>query len=178
MTVAILFWLVCGITVLAAAGAALVRNLFRAALCLGACLAGVAALYLFLEAEYLAAIQLVVYVGGILVLTVFGVMFSADVQGERHRSTIRKTVGMLLGLVVVGVTARLAWLVAQGLPAVRPASVTQVGLDAVPEHNLGALLLGPYALPAGLAALLLLLAVVGAMAAVRREDRGGSQPHE
>ena len=58
-----------------AGSAALARNLVYAALSLGVCLAGVAGLYLFLQAEYLAVIQMIVYVGGILILILFGVMF-------------------------------------------------------------------------------------------------------
>ncbi len=172
---AILFWLICALTVVSALGCALARNLFRAALSLGACLIGVAALYLFLEAEYLAAIQLVVYVGGILVLTIFGVMFSSDILGLRQRpGTGAKIAGLLVGAGVLAVMGRLAWLTATtaGLPTVRPPvpAGTGTGLAAAPANNLGDLILGPYAVPALIAAVLLLVVAVAAMAVVRKDE--------
>ncbi|MBL8753357.1 MAG: NADH-quinone oxidoreductase subunit J, partial [Planctomycetes bacterium] len=67
--------------IVGALGAALVRNLFHASLLLGLSLLGTAGLYLFLEQHWLACVQVVVYVGGILVLILFATLFSADVLG-------------------------------------------------------------------------------------------------
>ena len=61
--------------------AATVRNLFHAALLLGLCLLGVAGLYLFLEQAWLACVQVIVYIGGILVLILFATLFSSDITG-------------------------------------------------------------------------------------------------
>jgi NADH:ubiquinone oxidoreductase subunit 6 (subunit J) len=157
---AVLFWMVCGLTVLAGLAAATVANLFRAALCLGACLVGLAGLYLFLDAEYLAAIQLVVYVGGILVLTVFGVMFSGDINGHRGIGRGRRVAAGLIAVVTLAAMGRLAWLSA-GAGALPPTA---------PQVPVGALLMGSYAVPAIIVVGLLLVAVIGAMGAVRRED--------
>ena len=56
------------------------RNLFRAALSLGVVLLGVAGLFLLLEAEFLAFVQILVYVGAILTLVVFAIMLTAKLQ--------------------------------------------------------------------------------------------------
>ncbi|MDO8349156.1 MAG: NADH-quinone oxidoreductase subunit J, partial [Planctomycetota bacterium] len=82
----LLFTSCCFAVVTGALGAALVRNLFHAALLLGLSLAGTAGLYLFLEQSYLACLQIVVYVGGVLVLILFATLFSADVMGAVQRT--------------------------------------------------------------------------------------------
>src|SRR5215813_995730 len=82
------FWLV----VLMTAGSALIvvgaRNILHAAFALCMAFLGVGALYVFLHADFVAAVQLIVYVGGILVLIMFAVMFSSnvaeDTSGERR----------------------------------------------------------------------------------------------
>ncbi len=60
----------------------LVKNLFRAALSLGLVLLGVAGLFILLEAEFLAFVQVLVYVGAILTLVVFAVMLTAREQAQ------------------------------------------------------------------------------------------------
>jgi len=56
------------------------RNLFRAALSLGLVLLGVAGLFILLEAEFLAFVQILVYVGAVLTLVVFAIMLTARLQ--------------------------------------------------------------------------------------------------
>jgi len=75
-------------TVLVLASAVFVvwlRNLFRAALSLGLVLVGVAGLFVLLEAEFLAFVQILVYVGAILTLVVFAIMLTAKVHGPTAR---------------------------------------------------------------------------------------------
>lgn len=64
------------------------RNLFRAALALGLALIGVAGLFILLEAEFLAFVQILVYVGAVLTLVVFAIMLTAKLHGD---STISNT---------------------------------------------------------------------------------------
>src|SRR5262249_40861322 len=104
-----LFWACCLLAVCGALGAALLRNLFHAALLPGLCLAGVAGLYLFLEAHYLACIQVVVYIGGILVLTLFATLFSADIMGATQRPALwLRAAGWIGAVLAAGVGWRLA----------------------------------------------------------------------
>lgn len=169
MIAAVLFWTVCLLTVAGAAVCVFARNLFRAALGLGGCLLGVAGLYLFLQAEYLAAIQLVVYVGGVLVLAVFGVMASRDILGETQRP---RPLAWIAGCVAGGAT--LAALVktvintcsaAPGLNLTRTPAATTSSTAA-----LGDLLAGPWLMPLLVVAVLLLVVLVGALALVRHDE--------
>lgn len=166
---ALLFWTVCLLTVAGAVVCVFARNLFRAALGLGGCLLGVAGLYLFLQAEYLAAIQLVVYVGGVLVLAVFGVMASRDILGETQRP---RPAAWIAAIVVGGMTiAALGKTVIQsvgtapGLNTVRVPAATTTSTQALGDH-----LASTWLAPLILVAVLLLVVLVGALALVRHDD--------
>lgn len=63
-------------------GAVLVRDVWHSALLLGVALVSVAAHYVMLQAEFVAAIQILVYVGGVLVLITFAVMLTESESGE------------------------------------------------------------------------------------------------
>lgn len=167
-----LFWTCCLAAVLGAIGAATLRNLFHAALLLGLSLVGVAGLYLFLQASYLACVQIVVYVGGILVLTLFATLFSGDILGAVQRTPwwlrISGLLAMALAATVAGRLAQLALHQAANLGTTRsdPASVADA-VGAAPG-TLGDLLLGSWFIPFLVAGLLLTVALVGAVATVRR----------
>lgn len=177
----LLFWPLVALVVAASAAAALARNLVYAALSLGVCLAGVAGLYLFLQAEYLAVIQMIVYVGGILILILFGVMFSRDLLGTRtHPGWGARIQGALVFLVVGAAAGRTAWVAArQGmapasaspLTAVRTDPTTWVGNIATdsPVH-LGSLLMDAWLAPFLVIAMLLTVVLVAALGLVRKES--------
>lgn len=175
-----LFWVCCGLTLAGAVGAATVRNLFHAALLLGLCLAGVAGLYLFLEAHYLACVQVVVYIGGILVLAIFATLFSADITGAVQRTPgWLRAVGILGAALAAFVAARLAELAmvhGAGLGRLRspPGSVP----DAIDgQRALGDLFVGHWLIPFLAAGMLLTAALIGAVSLVRRHRNpppGGS----
>src|SRR6059058_1814842 len=74
---AILFYLFALMSAASAIGVVLSRNIVRTAVCLLFTLVGVAGLYFLLSAEFLAAVQLVVYAGGTLILIIFGVMLTS-----------------------------------------------------------------------------------------------------
>lgn len=170
-----LFW-IAGFAVIAGAlGAATVRNLFHAGLLLGLCLAGVAALYLFLEAPYLACVQVIVYIGGVLVLVLFATLFSADILGTATRAPLGMRAAALLGAgLVVLVGARLSMIAlatAPDLATERTAPGSAPDAIAAPGASIADLLLGPWLVPFLLAGVLLTLALVGSVATVRRYRR-------
>ena len=72
------------------------RNILHAGFALCLTFLGVASLYVFLHADFVAAVQLIVYVGGILVLIMFAVMFSSNVASDSNESA-RGTGAMLFG---------------------------------------------------------------------------------
>src|SRR5438876_11637845 len=75
---AFLFYTIGGITALCAIGVVVTQNIVRAAAFLLFTLGGVAAIFFLLGADFVGATQLIVYVGGTLVLVVFGVMLTAQ----------------------------------------------------------------------------------------------------
>jgi NADH:ubiquinone oxidoreductase subunit 6 (subunit J) len=165
----LLFLVAAACAALGALGAATVRNLFHAALLLGLSLVGVAGLYLFLEAEWLACVQVVVYVGGILVLVLFATLFSADVRGLVQRTPVwLRLLGGGSALLSGAVAVRLLQVTLQhgrSLDHVRGAG------DGTGDGTIGDLLVGPWLVPFLTAGLLLTIALVGAVATVKRFRR-------
>ncbi|HXP91690.1 MAG TPA: NADH-quinone oxidoreductase subunit J [Fibrobacteria bacterium] len=172
---ALLFWPVAALTVSGAIGAAFARNLVYAALALGACLAGVAGLYLFLQAEYVAVIQMIVYVGGILILILFGVMFSRDVLGTSSRPSLGgRFLAAAAGTAALASTVRLALLVpglrGTGLPDVRSPVDSWIGqISTNSPFHLGSLLLDAWLVPFLVLGVLLTVVLVAALGLVRKD---------
>lgn len=170
-----LLFFCCGLCACVGAfGAATVRNLFHGALLLGLALVGVAGLYLFLEAQWLACVQVVVYVGGILVLVLFATLFSADVMGHVQRTPwplrLAGSVGALLAAIVAARLAQVVLAHAASLDRTR----SQPGMPDVIDGDstsIGDLLLSSWYVPFLAAGLLLTLALVAAVATVQRFRR-------
>ena len=162
-----LFYLFAAIAAGGAIGVACVRDIVRAAVCLLFALVGVAGLYFLLDAEFLAAVQLVVYVGGILVLIVFGVMLtSASPLVTYHPKRAEVAVAAALSTVLLAALTLLA--VRGRFPVAGQIPDATAGVDP-----LGQALLGDYLVPFELASVLLLVVLVGAahLAAGRRAKR-------
>jgi NADH-quinone oxidoreductase subunit J len=150
------------LTVGSAAGVAFSRNIVYSAFSLMGAFLGVAAMYVFLAADFVAAAQVLIYIGGILVLILFAVMLThriADVQVSN------RAVGRVPALLLVGGVAammgravwRTTWPVAESLP------------DAPSTYAIGNGFLGPYVLPFELASFVLLAALIGAIVVSRKE---------
>jgi NADH-quinone oxidoreductase subunit J len=158
------FYAVAAATLLGAWFTVSARNLFRAALGLALALFGVAVLYLYLEAEFLAVSQLLIYVGAILTLIIFGVMLTARIADPNLR-TWNKQAGISLFLVLglgIGLTQlflKTPW------SDIIPAN----GGGPVALADLGRSLISIYLLPFELLSLLLLGALVGAILIARKE---------
>ena len=158
---AIVFYIFAAITVGSAAIVVLARSLIYSAFALLFTFFGVAGLYVLLGADFLAATQLLIYVGGILVLLLFGVMLTHKLYDLDLRSEVTQFlpgVFIAVGLfVVLTVTAlRTRWAVGPGRP---PAATTA---------EIGKLFMGTYLLPFEAASILLLVALIGAAMIVRR----------
>ena len=170
-----LLFTVCALCAIAGAiGAATVRNLFHAALLLGLALVGTAGLYLFLEAHWLACVQVVVYVGGILVLILFATLFSSDVMGAVQRTPWPLRIAGSLGAALAAVVAvRLLQVVLAGAEAL---DRTRSG-PGVPDvidggaSSIGDMLVTSWYVPFLAAGLLLTVALVAAVATVQRFRR-------
>jgi NADH-quinone oxidoreductase subunit J len=126
----------------------------------------VAGIFLLLGAEFLAAVQVIVYAGAILIFYLFVVML-LDLPREEARPRFGNHWPFAAG---VGLSfAGLAWLARVGA-GVAPAG-TRVSSEGVPEGSLAAIgmsLFGPFALPFEIASLVLLAAIIGAVVLARR----------
>lgn len=158
------FYLVAATTLLGAWFTVSARNLFRAALGLALSLFGVAVLYLYMEAEFLAVSQLLIYVGAILTLIIFGVMLTARIADPNLR-TWNKQAGISFFL-AVGLGVGLAQLF---LKTPWSNIVPANGGGPVTLAALGRSLISIYLLPFELLSLLLLGALVGAIVIARKE---------
>ena len=165
MLEAIIFYLFAGILVISALAILLSKNIVRSAIWLLATLVAAAGLYLLLSANYLAAIQLIVYVGGVLVLIVFGVMLTARSPYVRFEPPPRE---VMLG-VVVGLVLLIGLLVAMLPWPVIPAGDTSANVASV--KSIGEELLTTYLVPFELVSVLLLAVMIGAAYMARPEKR-------
>src|SRR3989304_3699511 len=102
MVLNIVFWILAIVSVLAALAVVSMRNVFRAALALVLCFVMVAGIYITLNADFLAAVQVLIYVGGISILIILAVMLTRDVQ---HGSPSNKLMipALLVAAVFLGV---------------------------------------------------------------------------
>lgn len=162
MGLVIAFWILAVVAIVAALGVVLLRNVFRAALCLILCFLSVAGLYVTLSADFLAVVQILVYVGAISVLIILAIMLTRDVQqgnlGNRLRIPAFFIAIVFLGLAVYAVTAT-PWQIAAGQPVFPTASALATRLFGN----------GGYILPVEIAAVLLLAAILGAIVLAREK---------
>jgi NADH-quinone oxidoreductase subunit J len=110
----LLFWLVAGLTGASAVMVLVTQNIVRAAAWLLFTLAGTSAVYFLLGADFVGATQLIVYVGGTLVLVVFGVMLTAQGPFVTMKSGVGEwavaiVVGLLFFGALAGTTVRNVW---------------------------------------------------------------------
>jgi NADH-quinone oxidoreductase subunit J len=158
---AVVFYVFAIVTVASAAVVVLARSLIYNAFALLFTFFGVAGLYLLLGADFLAATQLLIYVGGILVLLLFGVMlthkiYDLDLKTEVTQFLPGLIIAAGLFALLVNGALRTQWAIGGGRP---PAPTTK---------EIGRLFLGQYLLPFEAASILLLVALMGAAMIVRR----------
>lgn len=159
-----LFWFFFLITIGSAICVVTVRNLVHAAFWLMITLFCVAALYVFLKADFLAATQVVVYVGGILVLVLFGVMMTSgklDMNLKMERGQI-----VLGGIVSAGIFAILLLVANQ-----TEWKISQTPFDSGEGTTrlIGKAIMGDFLLPFETASIILLIALIGAVLITRKE---------
>ncbi len=171
MSAGVILFAVCSIMcVLGALAVVLAKNPIRGAVGLLTTIVGIAGLFLRLNAQFLAAIQLIVYAGAVVVLFVFVVMLLGPNAGvtasHSTRSKISRVIaGSLVGLLGLGALVLLAQ------AGVAPGGKPRVFAPADPSHGsieaVGGLLFTKGLVPFELATALLIVAVIGAIAVAR-----------
>ncbi len=160
----IVFYLLAAVAVLSAAGVAFSNNIVYSAFALMGTLLGAAGLFVLLAADFVAVIQVLIYVGGILVLMLFAVMLTHRVADVRVSNRALGRWPTLLVIAVVGAFMG---------RAVAITNWHQVDLAAPTPttYGIGDGLLTNYVLPFELASVVLLAALIGAVVLSRKELR-------
>jgi NADH-quinone oxidoreductase subunit J len=165
---AILFILFAGLAVGCAVAMVAQRNPLYSAISLVGVFIALAALYVMLAAPFIAAVQVIVYAGAIMVLVVFVIML-LNVEEEarrRLRLTVLIPAAILLASVLIAQAAFVIYFVGtkENVPGLQDPSVSEVGLTA----SIGRGLFTTYLLPFEITSVLLLMAIVGAISLTRR----------
>lgn len=157
------FYLFAALTVISGACVVFFRNIVYSAFMLFLTFFGVAGLYIFMGADFLAATQVLLYVGGILILIIFGVMLTRKVMDVKVREArVNFFQGLFLAtvflVILLGVVFKTEW-VGTGMHSMKPTTKT-----------IGTLLMTDYLLPFEVVSLLLLGALIGAAMLARKGE--------
>ena len=163
-TAIILYWWFFTIVVVAGAvGTVALRSLYHSALSLVVCLAGVAGYYVLLNAEFLAAAQVVIYIGAIMVLVISAILVSENVMGRQITLTNRL---VWPGIIAAG--ALFCIMVYANMRTIYAFDPEGAWLESNVRH-IGWSLMATYTLPFEIASLLLFMAMIGAIIISRRD---------
>ncbi len=165
----IAFVALAAMTVISAIMVVTLPNILRAALFLAFAFLGIAGLYVLANAELLAAMQVLIYVGAITVLIMFAIVLTQQLMGAKIRQVTNVRMMILaipfVGLVFAFLAKSFIQPMAATMQAAQPAAAGPGTLQKIAE-----MLLRPYVLPFELASFILLAALVGAIV-IAKEDR-------
>ena len=157
------FWALAVVLVGSALSVVLSKNLFHAVLWLALSLTGTAGIFLLLDAEFLAAVQLLLYAGGVVTIVVFAIVVTERLVGERITQTNR---GIAAGAVV---SAALAAILVSAIGQ-RPLALEKPALADALTQTIGSAVLTRFVLPFELLAVLMLAALLSAIYLARPEE--------
>ena len=157
------FWVLALVLLASALAVVLTKNLFHSVLYLALALTGTAGIFLTLDAEFLAAVQLLLYAGGVVTIVVFAIVVTERLVGDRITQTSRQLVNgvLIAGAVLMAV---LTFIARSPLPEARPP------LEADVTRVIGHALLTRFVLPFELLGVLFLAALLGATYFARPDD--------
>ncbi len=162
MGLTIAFWILAVVGILAALGVVLLRDVFRAALLLVLSLLTVAGIYVTLSADFLAAVQILIYVGAISVLIILAIMLTREVQRGSPTNKLQIPaffVALLFLGIVVFAIFNTSWQIA-GIPPQEPTTLALAG-KLFGEDG--------FILAVEITAVLLLATILGAIVLVREK---------
>ena len=175
------FWVIAASIIVSSIAVVHVRDIFRAALFLVVVFVGTAGVFVLLRAEFLAVVQIIIYVGAISVVILFAILMTQDTEQGSPPNRLRYPVGImaiLLGAAVVFTTLNTDWIefadvlpsVSDGAPSDTLTVETAQKVDEVYRNTIpkiAGLLLRDYVLAFEAVSLLLLAAIVGALVLVK-----------
>ena len=190
----VVFWVLAVVAIGASVGVVIIHDLFRAALLLAVVFIAVAGFFVLMSAEFLAVVQVLIYVGAISILFIFAVMLTRDVRRGNlpNRLQIPAVVLPALLLWALVFTAvltdwnlipdsqqqRVDLVQTQSVNVVPDSALEQIGISSAQEQEamqragLADLLISDFVLPFEVASVLLLAALIGALALARGREVG------
>jgi NADH-quinone oxidoreductase subunit J len=157
------FWLLAVVMVAAAARVVTTRNVVHAALYLVGTLLGAAALYVLLFADFVAWVQVLVYVGAIVVLMLFGLMLTRAPIGSANFDNDQRLLAAVCAAALFAVSS---WIM---LDAFGGRSISLARAQGTTTASVGEVIFSAYVLPFEVVSVLLLAALVGAVVIARRD---------
>lgn len=164
----ILFYLIGGSALISAIAVVAFRRVFYSAIALIICLTSVAGLYLLLEAPFMAAVQVIVYAGAIMVLFLFVIMLLDPFSGADHADKKRqlRILGPVLG--ILALMLLLPMLRAYSL-AMAPRDPEALTRSTASVEELARTLFEQYLLPFEVTSILILVAIIGVVVLAKRQ---------
>jgi NADH-quinone oxidoreductase subunit J len=157
----LIFWILAVLTAVSSIAVVAVRNVVHAALALVGALMGVAGLFLLFGAEFVGLVQVLIYVGAVVVLFLFGIMLTSPRTGERVLDNSQRPLAALVALIIFAVLSA-------GILGATKGLKLQTG-PAVSTRAVGQRLFTTWILPFEAVSMLLLAALIGAIVLARRE---------
>jgi len=164
----IVFWVLAVVIGFSAIRVVTSSNVIHAALYLVGTLLGAAGMYILLVAEFVAWVQVLVYVGAIVVLMLFGLMLTRAPIGKGKYDNDQRPLAALCAAAVFGVTS---WIM---IDAFEGKSIDLSGNVRSTAEGIGDLIFSKYVLPFEVVSMLLLAALVGAVVIARRDPSPGA----
>ncbi|MCJ7769906.1 MAG: NADH-quinone oxidoreductase subunit J [Dehalococcoidales bacterium] len=162
MGLEIAFWILSIVTITAALAVVWLSNIFRAALCLILCFLAVAGIFVTLSADFLAAVQILIYVGAIAILIILAVMLTREVERGSLSNRLKVPV-LVIAVFFMGVSIFAVINTSWQVVSLLPQEPTTAALANKLFGNNG------FVLPVEISAVLLLAAIIGAITLMREE---------
>ena len=159
----IAFWGLAVVLLASALAVVLTRNLFHSVLYLALMLTATSGLFLSLDAEFLAAVQLLLYAGGVVTIAVFAIVVTERLVGDRITQVSRQ---IFIGFVIAGALMVALLVVFRRAPL----TVSRPGVTGDLTRAIGESLLTAYVLPFELLGVLFLAGLLGALYFARPDD--------
>jgi NADH-quinone oxidoreductase subunit J len=159
----LIFYLFAAITVLSALMVVSSDNIVRSAFYLLATFFGVSGLYVLLGADFVAVTQIMVYIGGILILLLFGVMLTSNITNVEIKKGMKNVIPAIVGIGIF-LAATISMMTSTQWKT-QPGEILQTT-----SFELGKLLITDYVLVFELLGILLLIALIGAASMARKEQ--------
>lgn len=162
------FWIIAALTLAGALAAVLLRNIVHCALALTVAFAGLALLFLELDAQFAGFAQILVYIGAVAILVVFAILLTRSSETPRKDEGVFSRTWLAGLFIAAAVFAVLGWAILQSLPGLPRTAFVPVAT----VQQIGNALMTRYVLPLEIVALLLTAALIGAVMVALHEKQG------